>query len=99
MHVAQGCAARERCVQQKGSSSRERRTPACAGQSKAQLCAAVRSANPDHRCLLGSVEHVELSRMLAEALAHYSAGEIGRPSGGGLGLNVGRFSQAREQAL
>ena len=70
-----------------------------AGQTKTQLCASGRCMKPDPRCLLGSVEHVELSRMLAEALAQYSAVEIGRPSGRGLGLNVGRLSQTREQAL
>jgi hypothetical protein len=53
----------------------------------------------DHGCLQESVEHVELRRMLAEATAQDLAREIGWPSGRGLALNVGRFSQSREQAL
>ena len=54
---------------------------------------------PRPRVLTGSVEHVELRRMLGEALAQNSAREIRWTSGGGLALNVGRFSQTREQAL
>ena len=92
-----GRGARERRERWVWSSGHER---LAGGEAKTQLLRCGREHEPQPPVMsTRSVEHVELRPTLGEALSQDLAGEIGRPSGRSLVLNVSGLCQTREQTL